>query len=220
MAFDRSQRPALDATGLLAPIAAIGLGFGLGFAGALAESGPLWMQVLQLPSAWLLLAVAVGTTANGWRSAMLWGSVALLIAVGVYYVTLLETGIRVYYDTAQRAAFVWGLVGLGCAPPMAFTGWMLANGRPGLSRGLVALPLVGWLWCEAALIWVLWASGWPTVAALVEVGLGAAILAHATRRPALFTLSAAGSLLVAVVASSIGLAIWRSIDCAAGKVCY
>ncbi len=208
-----------DTSPLLVPFAALGLGASLGFTAAIADPGPTWTQVLQLPSAWLFLAVVVGATAPNWRSALVWGPIALVVAVAVYYGTLLETGIRAYYDTAERAAFIWALVGLGCAPPMAFTGWALANWRPGLRRGLVSSLLVGWLWCEATLVWVLWTDGLLGVAALAEAAFGVIIVAYATRRPGAFVVASCVALAGAVLASSIGLAIWRTIDCAAGKVC-
>ena len=202
------------------PLAALLLGGGLGVVAALAEPGPIWGEALQLPSAWLLVSVVTGAVAPSRRSAVFWGTIALLAAVGFYYATLLETGIRAYADTAQRAAAVWALVGLVCAPTAAFVGWALTHWRPGVPRGLAASVLVGWLWCEAALIWVLWAPGsWLAASAIVEGCFATLLLVYATRRTAPFVASLAASLAVALVASSIGLAIWQGIDCAAGKFC-
>jgi hypothetical protein len=151
---------------------------------------------------------------------MLWGTVAVLIAVACYYGTLLETGIRAYADTAQRAAAVWAIVGLACAPPIAFVGWALTHWRPGIQRGLAASVLAGWLWCEAALIWLLWAPGsWLAASAIVEASFATVLLAYAAGRTGPFVVSLATSLTVALAASSLGLAIWRGVDCAAGKFC-
>ena len=46
------------------------------------------------------------------------------------------------------------------------------------------------------------------------------LLVYAARRTGPFMASLGVSLVVALAASSFGLAIWRSIDCAAGKVCF
>ena len=220
MAVHGSPARPLDLAPLAAPAVALGLGTSLGVVAALAEPGPLWGEAFQLPSTWLLVAVLTGAVASSWRSAVLWGSIALVAAVGVYYATLLETGIRAYYDTAQRAAMVWALVGLACAPPMALSGWALTHWQPGYGRGLMLSLLVGWLWCEAALIWLLWTGGsWIAAAAVIEACFATLLLVYAARRTGPFMASLGVSLVVALAASSFGLAIWRSIDCAAGKVC-
>jgi hypothetical protein len=103
---------------------------------------------------------------------------------------------------------------------MAFVGWTLTHWRPGLNRGLAASVLVGWLWCEATLIWLLWAPGsWLAASAIVEASAATLVLVYAARSTASFLASIAASLAVALAASSLGLAIWRGIDCAAGKFC-
>jgi hypothetical protein len=203
----------------MAPFAALALGGGLGTIGALVEPGPRWMQVTQLPSAWLSVAVLTGMVATSRRGAMAFGPIAILAAVCMYYLTLLETGVRAYYDTAQRAAVVWGSVGVVCGAAMGFTGWALANWGPGFRRSLLTSVLVGWLWCEAALIWLLWAEGWLAFAAFAQAAVGVLILVYAARSVPAFLLASATALAVALLATSFGLAAWRGIDCAAGKVC-
>jgi hypothetical protein len=198
----------------------MGLGSELGLVGALAEPGPLWVQAVQLPSAWLLLAAVVGATATGWRNAGLWGGIAILVAVGAYYATLLQTGVRAYYDSAERAAIVWGIVGLGCGPAMGLIGWVAVRWQPGWQRGLVVSVLVGWMWCEAALIWLLWMHGWPAGVAIIEAAAGAVVLGYAAGSARDFAISSGSALIVALFGLNLGLAVWRGIDCAAGKLCY
>ena len=217
-AFERTDRTAV-ATWPLAAAVALMAGVLLGTVSAAALNGPWWLGFAQLPSAWLLTAAVAGVVAGRRAGAAFWGTAALLVAVAVYYAILLGEGIRSSPESAARATIAWSAVAVACGPLMGYAGWALARRRAGVAPLVAIAALAGWLWFEALLLWRLDLHGIPALAPLAEAAAGGVLLLAVSRRPHHLGAAVAVASGVLLASGTVGLVLWRAVDCAAGKVC-
>ena len=105
-----------------------------------------------LPSHWLVTAFAVGVIARSLPAGTLAATLALCLAVAVYYAAISWAGDRPGVDL-QRPALVWSAVALVAGPMFGLAGavWLIGPSR---FRPWAVALLCGGFWGEA--LFILW----------------------------------------------------------------
>jgi hypothetical protein len=207
---------------LRAGAAVVAGGVVLGGAAALADTtNALILNVANLPAAWAMTAFLVGTVARRPAPGAAAGVAALLLAIAIYYVALLQSGSRVYIDSTVRAAEVWGLVAVPVGLAMGFCGALVAG------RGRLMAPALGVaagvLWGEALFVGPRIADAHGSIWIVVpfaEGALGALLVLTLpkTWRARLAAASVAAALAF-VAAGGMAADVNDTIRCAAGDWC-
>lgn len=197
---------------------AVGLGIVLGAASWFADQLDWPLQLLVPTNAvgvWLAVAFAAGATGRTVLLGALRGLVALLAAVGAYYllIRLLGEGIRPI--GAAHAATVWGFVAAMAGPALGAAGatWRHGRGWPrAISVALLAAVLVaeGIVFGSARLLPLDDLAGDPgaillAVEALVGLVLPAVLLDRGERLRGYVSLVAMAAGAVLVIGPAVGL---------------